>query len=208
MLAHKVDGDHPTRLFAAQKVEKWSEARDPLLQKITTTGGLSVTYSQTPVYLFLSQKLKGNQTFSAQLATMEGNEVGEDSNAKPEWEEEVESSAEGPYASSGLCGAYHPISYIVHFANTVGLYQKKTQKCFGCGSPNHLIRDCPKDVGKITQKASLNMKEETTKMGGLAPQKPSVTQPVSLHEALSLKCLEKLPSWTQFHFLIGVDLRT
>ena len=71
--------------------------------------------------LFPSQKLKGNQTFIAWLATVEGGNVGEDSDAKPEWEEEVESSAEDPEASSGLCGAGQLISYIVHFANTVEL---------------------------------------------------------------------------------------
>ena len=71
--------------------------------------------------LFPSQKLKGNQTFTVWLATMEGNEGGEDSDAKPEWEEEVKSSAEDPEASSSLCGAHQLVSYIVHFANTVEL---------------------------------------------------------------------------------------
>ena len=141
-----------------------------------------------------SQKLKGNWTFTVWLATVEANGVGEDLDAKPEWEEEVESSAEDPEASSGLCGTDQLISYIVCFAKAVELYQKKTQNCFGCGSPNHLIRDCPQDAGKITWKVSLNVKEGTTGKGGWDPQKPSVTQPVSPDEvSLSLKTSRKTP---------------
>ena len=143
MLAHKGDGDHPTNysdlLLTAWKVERWNEAKDPLLPKTTITEGLNVTHSQIPLNLFPSQKLKGNQTFTAWSATVEGSEVGEDLDAKPEWEEEVESSTEDPEASSDLCGADQPIHYIVHFANAVELYQKKTWNCFGCGSPDHLV---------------------------------------------------------------------
>ena len=70
-------------LLAAWKLERQNEARAPLIPKSTPTGGSNVTHSQTPVNLFLSQQLKGNQTFTAQLATVEGNEVGEDLDAKP-----------------------------------------------------------------------------------------------------------------------------
>ena len=88
MLAHKVDSDHPASysdfLLAAQKIERQNKARDPLVLKTTTTGGLNVTHSQTPVNLFPSQKLKGNWTFTSQSATVEGNKVGEDPDAKPE----------------------------------------------------------------------------------------------------------------------------
>ena len=75
MFAHKVDGEHPTGypdlLLAAQKLKRQAEARDPLLPKTTTTGASNVTHSQTPGDLFLSQKLKGNLTFTAQSATVE-----------------------------------------------------------------------------------------------------------------------------------------
>ena len=68
MVAHKVDGEHPVGysdlLLAAQKLERWEEARDSLLPKTTTTGALNVTHSQTPGNLFPSQKLKGNYTFT------------------------------------------------------------------------------------------------------------------------------------------------
>ena len=212
MLAHKVDGDYPASysdlFLAAQKLERQNKATDPLLPKTTTAGGLNITHSQTPVNLFHSCKLKGKLTFTAWSVTVEGNKVGGDSDAKPEWEEEVQSSAEDPKAFSGLGGTDQPISYIVHFANIVELYQKKTQNCFRCGSPNHLIRDCPKDVGKIAQKMSLNARGGW-KEGRLAPQKPSVVQPVSLDKApWAKKHLGKLPSWSQIHLLIGVDLRT
>ena len=44
------------------------------------------------------------------------------------------------------------IEYIAHFAKAVELYQKKNKNCFGCGSPNHFVCDCPKDVSRPTQK--------------------------------------------------------
>ena len=72
---------------------------------------------------------------------------------KPEGEEESESSAgEDIEISSGVGGADQSVAYIVHFANVVKLYQKKNQNCFGCSSPDHLMRDCPKDLNKSAQK--------------------------------------------------------
>ena len=69
MLAHNIDGEHPTRysdlLLAAQKLERCVEARDPLLPKTTTTEGLNVTHFQTSGNLFPSQKLKGSDTFTS-----------------------------------------------------------------------------------------------------------------------------------------------
>ena len=51
MLAHKVDSENPvtnSELFlAAQKLERWVEARDPLLPKTTITGSLNVTHSHS-----------------------------------------------------------------------------------------------------------------------------------------------------------------
>ena len=55
----------PDLLLAAQKLERWAEARDPLLPKTTTTGGSNVNQSQTSGNLFPSRKLKGNHTFTA-----------------------------------------------------------------------------------------------------------------------------------------------
>ena len=86
MLAHKVNGDHPTSysdlLLTAWKLERQNEARDPLLLKTTTTRRLNVTHSQAPLNWFPSWKLKGILTFTAQVAAVEGSEMGEDSDAK------------------------------------------------------------------------------------------------------------------------------
>ena len=69
MLAHKVDGKHPATyshlLHAAHKLERWAEARDPLLSKTTMTGGSNVTWPQTLGNLFPSRKMKGTHTFTA-----------------------------------------------------------------------------------------------------------------------------------------------
>ena len=63
------------------------------------------------------------------------------------------------------------VGYIAHFANAVELYQRKNQNCFGCGSPDHLVKDGSKDLRKTAQKASLNAKEGMMKKGDWAPQK-------------------------------------
>ena len=51
MLAHKVDGKHPAGysnlVLAAQKFERWAEARDPLPPNTTVAGRLNATHSQT-----------------------------------------------------------------------------------------------------------------------------------------------------------------
>ena len=161
MLAHKVDGKNSTGysdlLLAAQKLEWWAEARDPLLPKTTTTGGLNATYSQTPGSLFPSTKLKGSCAFTTQSATVESNEAKEALDMKPEREEEAKSSAgEDVETSSGVGGADQSVGYIVHFANTVKLNQRKNQNCFS--SPDHLMKDCLRDLSRTTQKESLNAK--------------------------------------------------
>ena len=100
---------------------------------------------------------------------------------KAEEQEEAKSSdGENPETLSGVGGVDQLVGYIVHFANAVKLYQRKNQNCFGCGSPDHPMEDCPKDLSKITWKASLNVKEGMMKKGGWTPQKPVVTQPASL----------------------------
>ena len=202
MLAHKVDGKHPASysdlLLAAQKLERWAEARDPLLPKTTTTRGLNITHSQTSWNLFPSQKLKGNHTFTSESATVENNEAEEDSSIKPEGEEEAGSSAgEDTETSSGLGGADQVVVYIVSVANAVKVYQKKNLNCFWCSSPDHFIKYCPKDLSKTIWKVSLNAEVGTTKKGGWAPQNPVVTQPTSPDEAPWVwRHLRKLLSWT------------
>ena len=107
MLAHKVDGEHPTRysdlLLAAQKLERWAEARDPLHPKTSPMGGFNKTHSQTSGNLFPSQKLKGSHTFTARSAMVECKGVIEDPGPKVD---EVESSyGEDPKTSCWVEGA-------------------------------------------------------------------------------------------------------
>ena len=62
MLAHKDDGEHPTcysdLLLAAQKLERWAEATDPLLLKTTTIGGLNITHFQSSREFVLLQEVE------------------------------------------------------------------------------------------------------------------------------------------------------
>ena len=100
-----------------------------------------------------------------------------------EGEEEVESSEGDPETPSEIGGTDQPLRCIVWFANTVELYQKKNQNCFGCGSSVHLVKDCPKDLSKVTRKVSLNAKEGMMKKECCTPQKPVVTQLTSQDRA-------------------------
>ena len=97
MLAHKVHGKNPVTyselLPAAQKLERWSEARDPLLLNTTTAGSLNITHSHSQGNLFLCRKLKGSHTFTAQDTVVEDHETEDDSGPKPNGEKEGESSA-------------------------------------------------------------------------------------------------------------------
>ena len=118
----------------------------------------------------------------------------EDLSVKPEGEEEAESSDEEDLeTSSGIGVADQSVGYIVCFAKVVKLYQRKNQNCFGCGSPDHLIRECPKNLSKTAQKLSINTKEGMAKKGGQTPQKPVGAQLASPDEA------PKAQVWEMFH---------
>ena len=122
-----------------------------------------VTHSHSQGNLFPSRKLKGDCIFTAQSAAVEDCVTEEDSGPKPDGEKEVESSAEKDAGMTGEVGNVDPLlGYIVQFANAVELYQKKNCNYFGCGSPDHLVKDCPKEMGKTTRKVGLNLKEGTT----------------------------------------------
>ena len=69
----------------------------------------------------------------------------------PEAEEKVETSEVDPEIPSEIGGADQLPSYIIQFANAVKLYQKKNHIFFRCGSPDHLVKGFPKDLGKITR---------------------------------------------------------
>ena len=127
MLSHKVDGENPVTyselLLAAWKLERWAEARDPLVPKTTTTRSSNVTCSHSQGNLFPSKKLKGNCTFTAQSIAVEDCETEEDSGPKPNGEKEAQSSAEEDAGMTGEVGDIDPsLGYIVQFANVVELY--------------------------------------------------------------------------------------
>ena len=79
MLAHKVDGENPVTysklILAAWKLERWAEARDPLLPKTTTNRGSNLTHFYSQGNFFPSRKLKGIHTFTAQSAALEDHET-------------------------------------------------------------------------------------------------------------------------------------
>ena len=52
--------------------------------------------------------------------------------------------------SGGVGGADQSVGYIVHFSHVIEVYQRKKQNCFGYGSPDHLLKDCQKDLSKTT----------------------------------------------------------
>ena len=124
MLAHKVDAEQPARysnlLSAAQKLERQTEARDPLPPKTAVTSGPHVTHSQTTGNLFPSHKLKGNHTFTAQAATLGNGKVGKDSGAKAEGGEETElSDGKEVEATSRAGETDQSIEYIIHFTKVL-----------------------------------------------------------------------------------------
>ena len=171
----------------AWKLERWTEARDLLLLKTPTTGSLNVTHSHSQGNLFPSRK-KGNCTFTAWSTAVEHHETEEDSGPKPNGEKEAASSAEEDVGMTGKVGDADPsLGFIACFANAVDLYQKRNCNCFGCGSPEHLVKDCLKEMGKTARKVGLNLKEEMVRKGGWSSQKLVAMQEASLGNALEHK---------------------
>ena len=117
MLSHKVDGKHQASysnlLLAAQKLERWAEARDPLLPKTTMTGGSNVTWLQALGNLFPSRKLKGIHTSMAQSTIKESIGTKENSTAGTNGEEEIESSEGDTETPREIGKADQPLSYII-----------------------------------------------------------------------------------------------
>ena len=71
----------------------------------------------------------------------------------------------------------------MQFTNMVELYQKRKCNCFGCGSPVHPVKDCPKEMGKTARKVGLNLKEGMAKKGAQSSQKLVATQEATLGDA-------------------------
>ena len=134
--------------------------QDFLLPKTTTAGSSNIIHSHSQGNLFPSMNLKGSHTFTAQSAVVEDCEAEEDLGPKPNGEKEAKSSAEEDAGLLGKVGDIEPLlSYIMWFTNAVKLYQKKKCNCFQCSSQNHLVKGCPKELGKTARKVGLNMKE-------------------------------------------------
>ena len=113
-----------------------------------------------------------------------------DSAAKQEEEGEMEPSADEEVKASGKAEETdQPMEYIICFTKAVKLYQQKNRSCFGCKSPDHLVRDCPKDISKAAYKADLNTQEGTAKKGGWATQKSAVTQSIPRRDSPNQKTL-------------------
>ena len=184
MLAHKVDGKNPAGysdlLLAVQKLERRAEAKDPLPPKTAVASGLKATCSQVPGNLFPSCRLKENCTFTAWAATIEMMKVKQTPAWSKEGEGDTEPSANEEVEALGRTEETdQPMKYIICFAKAVELHQQKNRSCFRCGSPNHLMQDCPKDMSKSAWKADLNNKGGTAKKGGGTPQKPVAAQQTS-----------------------------
>ena len=68
---------------------------------------------------------------------------------KAEEEEEAESSArEDPETLSGAGGVDQSVGYIIHLPTWSSCIRGKKQNWFRCGSPDHLMKDCLKDLSK------------------------------------------------------------
>ena len=81
---------------------------------------------------------------------VESNIAADISGMKAKEEEEAESSVGvDPETSSRVGGVDQLVGYIVCFAKAVELYQRKNGNCFGCGSPDHLMKDCLKDLARL-----------------------------------------------------------
>ena len=175
ILAHKVDGEHPTRysnlLLAAQKLERWAKARDPLLPKTTPTGGSNVTHSQTSGNLFPSEKLKGSHTFTAQSAMVESKGVAEDLGTRQRRQKRL--SLQMKRTQKPQVGLVEQISQLGRLSSIlptwIKLYQRKKQHCFGCGSPDHLVKDCLKGSQQDHPKSEFKCKRGDDKEGRLDP---------------------------------------
>ena len=187
MLAHKVDGENPVTysemLLAAQKLERWAEARDPLLLKTTTTGGLNLTCSHSQSNLFLSRKLKGSLTFKAQSAAVEDHETEEDLGSKPDGEKEAESSVEEDMGMSGKVGGTDQLlGYIIWFTNAVELTRKEPQLLW-VWQPRSPGETLPKGPRKTAREVGLNLREGMVKKGGWTSLKLVTAQQATPDEA-------------------------
>ena len=102
----------------------------------------------------------------------------------PDEEKEADSPAEEDVGMTGEVSDVDPLlGNIVRFAIAVELYQKKNCNLFRCGSPDHLVKECPKELGKAKRKVGLNSKEGMVEKGGQSSHKLMVAQQATLDNA-------------------------
>ena len=89
---------------------------------------------------------------------MVDHETEEDSGPKPKGEEAKSSAEEDMGMSGQVCNMDLSLGYITWFTYAVELYPKKKCNCFGCGSLDHPVKDCPKDLGRTAREVGLNLK--------------------------------------------------
>ena len=165
--------------LTAWKLERWAEARDP-----PTTGSSNVTHSHSQGNLFPAKKLKGNCTFTAQSTALEDCKTDESAGPKPSGEKKAKSCAEEDVGMTGeVCIVDPLLGFITWFTNVVELYQKRNHNCYGCDSPDHLVKDCPKEMGKTTRMVGLNLKKGMAKKRDWSSEKLVATQDAILGDA-------------------------
>ena len=60
--------------------------------------------------------------------------------------------------TTGIVGNVDPLlDFIMWFANVLELYQKRNCSSFGYGSPDHLVKDCPKEMGENCQEGRFKL---------------------------------------------------
>ena len=154
-----------------------------------------MTCSQMPGNLFPSHKLKGNPTSIAWAVTIRNYEAKENSSVKEEGEGEIDPSAdEDVKVSSREEETDQTIEYIVDFGKVVELYQKKNKSCFGCGSPDHLIWNCSKDISKSAHSSVFKYERGNSKEGMPNPSEAGChSSAIPRWDSMSIRILQKTP---------------
>ena len=184
MLANKVDSEnfawYSNLCLAAWKLERWLEARDPLLLKNHPNQGIKhnsfsdiselVTLLEVEGQSYLHHLISyGGKLWNCRRVRHKGR------GGRRCWDFRWR----GPRNLKWDWWSRSAIGYIIHFVNVVEVYLRKNQNWFACSSPDHLVKYCWKDLRKTTWKARLNGKEGMMKKGGQTLQKAGVAQLVS-----------------------------
>ena len=185
MSVHKVNGENPVTyselLLAAQKLERWVEARDSLLPKSTT--GSNITHSHSQGNLFPPRKLKGSCTFRAQSAVVEDPKTENTSGPKPNGEKEAKSSAEEDVGISGEVGGIDLfLVYITWCAKRGRVILTKEPQLLQVWQPGSPDEGLPKGSWVNCKEGRFNLERGNGKEGK-SSQKSAATQQGTLGNA-------------------------